>query len=260
MRRISSRTEIASLFVYQVYGHGGRFYGCRGTEARSVAEGSERTAYGRTGARDLPPGGIGGGLLAADFVGTVGGNTAQCSDTIHSFGHGSPVSKTGENARQEAAWTPPRPSRQSPPSSRSHRSTRGPSSAPLSALLGSLETLRGHAHALYGRYPRRHKAGGHRTHNPSRLVPAVPEDGRTGGSQRTAARRLGQPHVGHDVLAALRPGQHTLADRRRVQLPLPDEGHAGRSGANVAADAGRPLPLVRAIAGRSLGFRRLARR
>ena len=246
MKRFFSRTETAPAFVYKLYGHGGRFYGCCGKEARCAAEGSGRTAYRGTSTRHLSSGRGGGRLLAADVVGTTGGNAAPGSRSVHPFGHGAAVSKTGEIARQKAARTQSRPSRQSPPDARSHRSASEPSPGSLSALLGSVEALRGNAHALYGRHSRRHQAGGHRTHDPSRLVSPLPENRRAGGSRRPAARHLGQPHVGHDVLASLRLGQHALADRRRFQLPLPNEVDAGRSDADVVSDAGRPLSLVRA--------------
>ena len=46
------------------------------------------------------------------------------------------------------------------------------------------------------------------------------------GSRRLARLDAGQPCAGAVGLAALRPGQHALADRGGLQLPLADEDHA----------------------------------
>ena len=177
MKRFFSRTEMAPAFVYKLYGHGGRSYGCCGEEACGVAEGSGRTAYRETSTRHLSSGGGGGRLRTADFVGTTGGNPAPCSRSVHPFGHGAAVSKTGEIVRQKAAGTQSRPSRQSPPDSRSHRSASEPSSGSLSALLGSVEALCGNANATTRRtFP---KASSRWSPNTRSIATGVPAAGKS---------------------------------------------------------------------------------
>jgi hypothetical protein len=54
------------------------------------------------------------------------------------------------------------------------------------------ETLCGNPHPLHRRHSRR-PTGSHRAHDSSRLVPALPKEGRTAGGRRPAWRHAGQP-------------------------------------------------------------------
>ena len=104
--------------------------------------------------------------------------------------------------------------------------------------------------------PEGHHAGRHRAHDPSRLVPAVPEVGRTGRARRLAGEPDRQPGVDALRLAALRPGANHRPRGGRVQPSLADEGHGGRIGAVVVSLAGDSVSLVRADSERSVGRRR----
>ena len=65
---------------------------------------------------------------------------------------------------------------------------------------GALQRCR-NTHAIYRRHSRRHSAGGHRAHHPSRLVPALPEIGGAAGARRPARRPDRQPRA-----SSSRPG------------------------------------------------------
>ena len=93
-------------------------------------------------------------------------------------------------------------------------------------------------------HPRGDHAGRHRAHDPSRLVPPLPEGRRAGRHRRPARRHARQSHPGPLGLAPLRAGQHPLPDRRRLQ-PSPDvQAHPRRPGPDVVSAPGDPLRLV----------------
>ena len=144
-----------------------------------------------------------------------------------------------------------RGSRRKPPEHidhhKEHRADRCP------RLRWSSATLRGNPYPLYRRHSA-HSAGSDRAYDPPRLVPQVPETGRADGSRRPAWLDAGQPCAGAVGLAALRPGQYALADRGGLQLPLADEDHFRRAGADVVSLAGDPLRLVRADSATSLAL------
>ena len=117
-----------------------------------------------------------------------------------------------------------------------HRADRCP------ALRRSFASLRGNPYALYRGHPG-HPTGGHGAYDPPRLVSPLPETGRAGGSRRPAWRDAGQSCAGLVGLAALRPGQYAGPDRGGLQLPLADESHLRRAGADVVPLAGDALRL-----------------
>ena len=114
------------------------------------------------------------------------------------------------------------------------RRARDASGRGLSAVRWSVVPRRRDTDALH----RRHSpsaASSHRAHDPSRLVPGVRQESRADPHHGVAGLDVGQPHAGTDRLAALRVGQHAVADRRGVQLSSADESHARRPDADVAA-------------------------
>ena len=105
-------------------------------------------------------------------------------------------------------------------------STRPTSGRVLPGLRRPLETLPRNANAIHRRHSERSPTGRDRACHSSRLVPGVQKEGRTGGARRLARLAAGPSRVGAHRVAALRLGQHALADRGGLQLPPAVEAHA----------------------------------
>src|SRR3984957_7583465 len=225
---------------------------------------SRRTSWsfldGGTSQGDLPPLRRSCDFGISHHGEEIGRVEPQQATADHAFGHGARLSKIGyadsgqEAGRQAGAQ---RPSSCATGADRPKARTSIPV---LSGLPRAAKKLCEFPHGPHRGYPRRDNAGGYGTYDPSRLVPAVQEAGRTEGSRRLAWGYSGQPHSGDDRLDALRPGQLDFADCRCLQLSLADEADPWRAGEPLATPSRHALSLVRTDPGGSLEIRRVARR
>ena len=162
-------------------------------------------------------------------VGTFGSNPALCQAVRQG---------AGQSQRGQAGT-----SRSASATADADRPPRGTHARGLSQVSGAGATLPWFADPRHRGHPRRHHAGGHRTHDPSLLVPTVSHRRRTDGPRRLA-RLLDRP-AGRGPLgvAALLAGHDTGPDPRRVQLPPPVQAVFRRPDRDVAAVAGDPPGL-----------------
>ena len=189
----------------------------------------------------------------------TGRGRRAANDTQHAFGHDSSVRKAAGEIPNEATGCEARPPGQPTSRARANRPAGNTQIAELPGLRRTIEADRRHADPLCRRHSAG-RAGSDRAHDPQRLVPELPETCRAEGARCFARRDVGQPRVGAFGLAALRLGQHALANRPGVQLPSATEDHARRFGADVVSIAGDALRLVRRNSTASPEIGRAARR
>src|SRR2546426_4620428 len=221
----------------------------------------------RTGGADLQRRQGSGHFCVASVRQDAGRATTYLpSDTIpsslHSFGDDPALSKTVGTSTLQEAWSQARTCWRTTSAARADRSPGGAPRRGLSILQRASASLQRNSHTICRRYSVAGTASspGDGTHNPPRLVPELPETGRTESHQRTAGGDTRQPRAGAGRMAALRLGQYALPDRRSVQFPSATESLCGRSGADVLPLAGNSLRLVRADSAASADFGRVARR
>ncbi len=163
----------------------------------------------------------------------------------HAIGDEAGLRKTAGENSQQAAGTQKWSSRQPSAAAGADRPARGTSFAMLSGVRRKVETLPSHAHTVYRGHSRGPQGGSCRAYNPSRLVSEMQKERRAGCARRPAALRFGQPRAGFDGLAALRLGQHALANHRSLQFSFAHKAHARRAGRSVAAIGGDFRSVVR---------------
>ena len=152
------------------------------------------------------------------------------------------------------------PSWQSSASAGADRPTRGASAEVLSRLWDCSQKMPSHPHTIYRGHSRRPQGGSDRTYDISRLVSEVQEKRGADRFRGSAKLDFGQSRVGLDGLAALRLGQHALADHRSVQFPPADQAHARRADRSMAAFGGDFRNVVRTNSPTGERIRGVARR
>ena len=86
------------------------------------------------------------------------------------------------------------------------------------------------------------------------------EEGRAARRRRVAGKHAGQPRVGAQRVAALRPRQHARPDRGSLQLSSANEDQSRRPGRYVVSVAGDSVRVVRRNSTASARIGRVARR
>src|SRR3972149_242416 len=225
----------------------------------SIGRGTDRSASGR----DIQTRPGGGGICAVgngQDVGSTNDGTVSGNHARHSVGD---EARLCENAGQNAvenAGTRKRASRQPTRAAGADRPARGASFALLSGVRRQVEPLSKPPDALRRRYSRRPEGGSCRAYDSPRLVCAVPEAGGTCGDRRLAELDARQSGIDADGLAALRPGQHAVANRRGVQFSPADQADRKRIDPTMASIGGYFARLARTDSPRGLAIGGFARR
>jgi hypothetical protein len=178
----------------------------------------------------------------------------------HTLGDDPDLSQVQTRSARQTPRSQVRASRLAASHARGHRPARRSSTRILPPMPRAIDSHQSDAEPSHRGHPRSHHNRRHRAHDPSRLVPALPQGRRAGGARGLARGHARQPHAGPLGLAALRPGKHPLADRRRLQPPPDDEGHTRRPDPDVVPPPGDPLRLVSGDPGPGIGLRGPARR
>ena len=241
--------------VYGDQGYGDPRCGCFAVLARSGTD--RRASHADLSARP------GGGRLRASGLGQATGRETGRRGVARSCGTFGTNSALRQGCRQAAgqsqrcqagtSWT-------SSTTAAADRLPGGSQAFGLSQVPWSGSSLPVAADPGHRRHSRRHHAGGDRAHDPSLLVPSVPQHRRAGRARRLARfdhRPAGCRPLG---LAPLPAGHHSGPDHRRVQLPSPVQAFFRWLGADVAPAAGDPLGLVPGDPGPSPQHRRAPRR